>query len=150
VVVPSFTRNLLPGSFQHGDAMSMAHSLESRLPFLEYRQVDLAFSLPSDAKIAAGASKATLRSYLHRIGQHDIANRADKRGYPTPTSDWLAQGNGAILRDVLLDRSSLIGEYVDPVKLETLIDHHVAGSHRASDPVYALLTTQLWLSACIA
>ncbi len=145
-----FTRNLLPGFLHYGDAMSMAHSIESRLPFLDYRLVDLAFSLPTDAKIAAGASKAPLRSYLHRVGQHDIANRIDKRGYPTPTSDWLAQGNGAILRDVLLDRSSLIGEYVDPVKLKALIDHHVGGSHRASDPLYALLTTQLWLTACIA
>ena len=145
-----FTRNTLPGFLQYGDAVSMAHSVENRLPFLDYRLVNLAFSLPAASKVINGQTKVPLRNYLLAAGQREIANRVDKRAYPTPTSEWLAHDNDRLLREVLVDRSSMLQQYFKPHALEKLVDKHVAGRFGASDQMYGLLSTELWLNRCIA
>ena len=145
-----FTRNTLPGFLQYGDAVSMAHSVENRLPFLDYRLVDLAFRLPAASKVVNGQTKVPLRNYLLAAGQREIANRVDKRGYPTPASEWLAHDNGRLLREVLVDRSAMLRQYFKPHALEKLVDMHVAGRFGASDQLYGLLSTELWLNRCIA
>jgi asparagine synthase (glutamine-hydrolysing) len=145
-----FTRNTLPGFLQYGDAVSMAHSVEIRVPFLDYRLVNLAFSLPAASKVINGQTKVPLRNYLLAAGQPEIANRVDKRGYPTPASEWLAHDNGRLLREVLVDRSSMLQQYFKPHALEKLVENHVAGRFGAGNQMYGLLSTELWLNRCIA
>ncbi|HEY5316879.1 MAG TPA: asparagine synthase (glutamine-hydrolyzing), partial [Solirubrobacteraceae bacterium] len=85
-----FSRDLLPAFLQYGDAVSMAHSIETRLPFLDYRLVEFGMALPPAARISAGETKHLLRDHLRGTGQHEIAGRRGKRGYPTPAHQWLA------------------------------------------------------------
>jgi asparagine synthase (glutamine-hydrolysing) len=148
-LLEDFSRDLLPGFLHYGDAISMAHSVEARLPFLDHRLVELCFRMPLDYKVRAGQSKAVLRSYLRAAGQKEIACRRRKEGYPTPTNHWLAQGGGTILREVLLDPGALTRAYVSPTALERLIDRHVAGMFAAGDVLFALLCTELWLQECV-
>jgi asparagine synthase (glutamine-hydrolysing) len=139
------TRDILPGLLHYGDAISMAHSVESRLPFLDYRLVELASSLPGVFKVGGGETKRILRDHLRSVDLAIIANRPDKQGYPTPADLWLGDSGGAALRDLLLSPGAEIGAYCRPKQLKRLIDHHVSGRRGAGNHLYRLLTTELWL-----
>lgn len=148
-LVADLTREVLPGLLQYGDAISMAHSIESRLPFLDYRLVEFASSLPSEFKVGNGRTKRILRDHLHAAGLTAIAERRDKQGYPTPAGSWLTSNGAALLRSQLLAPGAEIHAYCRPDRLERLIDHHVAGRGGAANHLYRLLTTQIWLRTCI-
>jgi asparagine synthase (glutamine-hydrolysing) len=139
-----FSRDLLPAFLQYGDAVSMAHSIETRLPFLDYRLVEFGMAQPPAARIFAAETKHLLRSHLRRAGRHEIADRRGKRGYPTPTHQWLAADGGAILREVLLDPGARVARMTDPGRVARMIDRHVAGSYAGGDALYSLLATELW------
>ncbi len=143
------SRHILPGLLQYGDAVSMAHSVESRLPFLDYRLVEYLFSRASDIKIRDGQTKWLLREYLRFAGQQDIGNRPDKLGYPTPVERWLAEDGGAIPREFLLSSGAKIHEFCDPKALRGLIDRYVAGGRRSGNHLYRLLSTEFWLRECL-
>lgn len=144
-----FARDLLPGFLHYGDAISMAHSIESRLPFLDHRLVELCFRMPGEYKLRAGRSKAVLRSYVQRAGHREIAVCRRKRGYPTPTSQWLARDGGSLLRQLLLDRDAFTRAYLAPDALERLIDRHAGGMLAAGDVLFGLVSTELWLQECV-
>ena len=144
------TREILPGLLHYGDAISMAHSIESRLPYLDYRVVEFASTLPAEFKVGHGETKRILRDHLRAVGLRAIADRRDKQGYPTPADDWLTANDGALLRSQLLAPGAEIHAYCRPDRLERLIDHHVAGQKGAGNHLYRLLTTQLWLRTCIS
>jgi asparagine synthase (glutamine-hydrolysing) len=90
----------------------MAHGVESRLPFVDYRLVEFLFAC-SNIKIYAGEIKWVLREYLRRNGQERIASRPDKQGYPTPIERWLAADEGALAKEVLLAGDSRVQEFCD-------------------------------------
>lgn len=144
------TRDILPGLLHYGDAISMAHSIESRLPFLDYRLVEFASSLPGAFKVGDGETKRILRDHLRSVDLAIIANRRDKQGYPTPADNWLGANGGAALKDLLLSPDAEIRAYCRPKQLERLIDHHASGRGGAGNHLYRLLTTELWLRGCIA
>ncbi|MDX2086139.1 MAG: asparagine synthase (glutamine-hydrolyzing) [Candidatus Melainabacteria bacterium] len=73
------------------DRNSMAFSLESRLPYLDYRLVDFAYSLPHAYKIDRQQTKALLRSAAKSVLPDVVLNRRDKMGFETPASHWFAQ-----------------------------------------------------------
>jgi asparagine synthase (glutamine-hydrolysing) len=144
------TQEILPGLLHYGDAISMAHSIESRLPFLDYRLVEFASSLPADFKVGRGDTKRILRDHLRSVGLPAIADRRDKLGYPTPADSWLSADGGALLRSELLSPGAEIHAYCRPDRLEQLIGRYVSGRKEAGNHLYRLLTTQLWLRACIS
>jgi asparagine synthase (glutamine-hydrolysing) len=145
-----FARDLLPGFLHYGDAISMAHGVESRLPYLDHRLVELCFRMPSAHKVRDGRTKAVLRAYLHRAGHERVAECRRKRGYPTPTSGWLARDGGAVLREHLLDPGARTRDYVDPGALERLIERHAGGMLAAGDVLFGLLCTEIWLQECVS
>lgn len=144
-----FTQRILPGFLHYGDAISMAHSVETRLPFLDVRVVELCARLPPRLKIDGGGTKRILRQYLRRAGQERIGGRPDKRGFPTPVNRWLAADNGALAREVLLAPAARVGAYASRASMGRLIDDHVAGRLGPGDHLYRLLTTELWLQECL-
>ena len=139
-----FSADTLPGLLRFGDAVSMAHSIEIRLPFLDYRLVEFGIRLPPAARVAAGETKHLLRQHLRSVVQHEIADRGDKKGFPMPALAWLAADGGAILREVLLDRGAKTAAIVDPPALERAIARHAGGRHTVGEALYALLATELW------
>ncbi len=143
------TRDILPGLLQYGDAISMAHSIESRLPFLDYRLVEFASSLPSEFKVGAGETKRVLRDHLRTVDLSVIANRRRKHGYPTPANTWMAEDGGAALKDLLLSPNAEIRSFCRPKRIERLIEHHASGRGGAGNHLYRILTTELWLRTCI-
>lgn len=83
----------LTALLQHGDAVSIAHGVEARLPFMDYRLVEWVFRARPQI-VARGLTKTPARDYLSANRLQAIADRPDKKGYPTPTSRWLNEGAG--------------------------------------------------------
>lgn len=141
--------NILPGLLHYGDAMSMAHGIESRNPFLDYRLVEWMFRLPPRLRFNHGETKWVLREYLRQNGQLVIGNRPDKKGYPTPVGHWLAGNQSAEVEAILLDKDSLLAQWCDGRKIRNLIQQNRAGVMAAEHHLYKLLSTQLWLKECL-
>ena len=79
----------IPQLLRYEDKNSMRWSIESRVPFLDYRLVELAMSLPSGYKIRLGTTKYILRKAMKGLVSDRILNRRDKIGFAAPDEDWL-------------------------------------------------------------
>jgi len=77
---------------QFGDRINMAFSIENRSPFLDYRLIQFAFSLPSRYKIKNGVTKWIIKKIAKKFIPHEIVERADKRGFSAPVNQWFGWG----------------------------------------------------------
>jgi asparagine synthase (glutamine-hydrolysing) len=144
-----FTRAILPGLLHYSDAISMGQSIESRLPFMDYRLVEWAFSQDDSRKVHEGVTKVVLREYLRRVGLVEMAERREKQGFPTPVPQWLAEDNGAIAREWLLSQGARIRDYCSGTGIKGIIERHVRDPASTGDTLYKLLSTESWLRECI-
>lgn len=143
------SRNILPGLLHYGDVISMAHGVESRLPFMDYRLVEWMFAHGGEIKIHEGQTKWVLRQYLQHVGQSRIAERKDKLGYPTPVERWLSENNGAMVRDLLLASDTKITRFCDSQGIEKLLNKHLSGRPGSGNHLYRLISTELWMRSCL-
>jgi len=148
-MVQDHSRNILPGLLHYGDAISMAHGVESRLPFMDFRLVEWLFSKGDAAKVREGETKWVLREYLRHAGQGKIAERKDKQGYPTPIERWLADDHAAVVREFLLGPNSKITRFCDVHRMKRLLNLHLAGRPGAGNHLYRLVSAELWLRRCV-
>lgn len=81
----------LPMLLHWEDRDSMAHSVEARLPFLDYRLVEFVLGLPDDLKIREGTTKKVLREALRDTLPEPVCNRMDKMGFVTPEEIWICR-----------------------------------------------------------
>jgi asparagine synthase (glutamine-hydrolysing) len=82
-------KTLLPALLQVEDRVSMAHGLESRVPLLDHRLVELAATIPADIKFKDGTMKHVFKQAVRTLVPDVIAERKDKMGFPVPLSEWL-------------------------------------------------------------
>jgi asparagine synthase (glutamine-hydrolysing) len=85
------------------DRDSMAHSVESRVPFLDYRLVEFLLALPPSFKISGGVTKRVLRSAMTSLLPREIAERRDKMGFLTAEEIWVTEGSPETFRTLLED-----------------------------------------------
>jgi asparagine synthase (glutamine-hydrolysing) len=93
------------------DRNSMAFSIESRVPFLDFRIVEYALNAPTSLKIRKGIRKYILRKAFQKILPKAIYNRYDKLGFPTPQERWTKQNVGEVnsmLQDALLELKDIL------------------------------------------
>ena len=95
----SIVRSQLPALLRYEDRNSMAHSVETRLPFLDHRLVEYAFRLPDKVKLHGGVSKLILRRTMRGIVPDMILDRRDKIGFATPERDWLLGPLSGVIRE---------------------------------------------------
>ena len=141
--------HILPGLLHYGDAISMAHSIETRHPFLDYRLVEWIFRAPMDVKLRDGETKWVLREYLRARGQREIGNRRDKRGYPTPAGAWLASEEGRYLESAVMRSGNPLHEWCEPARLANLFERQRRGAIAADHHLYKIISTQMWIDRCI-
>jgi asparagine synthase (glutamine-hydrolysing) len=84
-----FHHRILPRILKNFDLMSMAHGVEVRMPFMDYRLVNYSFSLPPESKINAGWTKLVLREAMKGLLPEDIRLRKLKIGFNSPLLNWL-------------------------------------------------------------
>jgi len=130
----------LPGLLQVEDRVSMAVSLESRVPLLDRRIVDLISTMPAAMKFKGGAMKYILKKAAKNILPPVIMERKDKMGFPVPLHLWAKNGAGVFFRDVLLSKTCRERGIFDPKKLENLIDNERAFGHT----LWGALCVELW------
>lgn len=114
------TQTNLPVLLRYEDKNSMAHSVETRLPFLDYRTLELALSLPSKVKIHDGWTKWILRRIMSKKMPDSIVWRKNKFGFEAPEEQWLVQ-HGEEMRNRILS-STLLADLCDLKKLDSMLD----------------------------
>jgi asparagine synthase (glutamine-hydrolysing) len=124
------------------DNMSMATSVESRVPFLDHILVEAVCAMPSDAKLRGFKTKYVLRKAMEGTVPDSILKRR-KRGFPTPLPPWMKQQHGAI-RSILLDRRFNQREIVRPDAVQSLLRAHESGRQNCTFKLWRLLNFELW------
>jgi asparagine synthase (glutamine-hydrolysing) len=142
-------QRFLPSLLRYEDRNSMAFSIETRLPFLDYRLVELAFSLPDDQKLQGVTTKVVLRRALGGRLPDPVRVRADKMGYETPTDVWLRTRYARDARERLA-REGLLHDYVDGRVLLEELDRYLAGSRDIGLQVWRWLNLEAWLRQFVA
>jgi len=131
-------KTLLPALLQVEDRVSMAVSLESRVPLLDRRIVDLVTTMPPPMKFRGGKTKFMLKRAIKDKLPAEIFDRKDKMGFPVPLNVWM---QGGVVRDfvgdTLLSRASRERGLFDPNGLEGLINRE------------AKFGRQLWGALCL-
>jgi len=111
----------------HSDRMSMAHSLEMRVPFLDGPLVDFAFSLPEERKVAGSCTKAVLKAYAVEAGiPRSLAYRR-KKGFPVPWGPWVRGPLRAFVEEVL-EGASWMDPYFRREGLRAVFREHLEGA----------------------
>ena len=114
-------KTLLPALLQVEDRMSMAHGLESRVPLLDVRIVELAAKMPADIKFKNGEMKYIFKKAIKEFIPESIYNRKDKMGFPTPVNNWFQNEAKEMLYDVLGSLKSKSRGYIDNNSLLQMI-----------------------------
>jgi len=141
------TRSRLPALLRYEDRLSMAFSIESRVPFLDHRLVELAFALPDTLRVRDGWSKYALRRALATLLPASVVWRRDKKGFPTPISAWLRDERGAAARALLRDPQRRTRHIFPAATLDAALDSHHAGAADRSAQLWRALSTELWFHA---
>lgn len=125
------------------DRNSMAHSRETRVPFLDYRLAEFCISLPGQYKLSSGSTKRVLRSAVSGVVPEKIINRVDKQGYSSPMPSWLAKEiNGFFMESV--EEASKLPFANRKLVLQKATDFNAGKCH--FDPVlWNLITTDKWI-----
>jgi asparagine synthase (glutamine-hydrolysing) len=125
------------------DQMSMAASIESRVPFLDHRLVEFAAGLPERMKLRGLTTKWILREAVRDLLPREILTRK-KMGFPVPFGVWMRGAWNAIAREVLLDTRSRQRGIIQPEAVERLLSSHASGVGDGADAIWALLNLELW------
>ena len=140
-----FTGSYLPGLLHDQDRNSMAHSIESRMPFLDYRLVELAFSMPWQQKIRRGRRKYVLRNAMKGIIPETIENRVDKMGFLNPVQDWLKKSFGAEVAEIIGSQSFKQRDYFDHFRVAKEYKAHQNGQKNIWLTIWRWVNLELWL-----
>jgi asparagine synthase (glutamine-hydrolysing) len=138
------TQRGLPELLRYEDRNSMAHSLEARVPFLDYRVVELCFSLPADELIRAGETKSVLRRAFADLLPPEVRGRRDKIGFATPEGSWMRGALGALAADVFASQSFRERGLADAAVVRRRLERHGRGEVDAGTELWRALNLELW------
>ena len=129
------------------DKMTMATSIELRVPFLDYQLVEWAASRPASAKVRRDANgklvtKYLLRRYAEARLPRSVIDRP-KQGFPTPLYGWFSGPLGNQIREALLGPESWVGETMDRTMLREMVEN-AGRSSRDGDRLWLLYVLELW------
>lgn len=127
----------------NGDRTGMAHSIESRLPYLDHRVVEFALSLPAAVKVGFGERKRVLREVAKSRIPQSMLDRTDKMGFVTPEPLWLRRE----LRDDVRAAVSRLDDvpYIDRARARAFVEAFEAGEHDDFRAVWRLYALPAWL-----
>lgn len=159
-------------TFLHGllvveDKMSMAHGLESRVPFLDNDLVDFACKLPAHYKVAyaddasafvdeddllskyrpppgVGVGKIVLRAAMEKVISPTVTNRA-KKGFSAPDASWFRGESIEYVNELLRDRQAAIYDYLRHGYICRKLEEHATGTHNHRLFIWSLLSFEWWL-----
>jgi asparagine synthase (glutamine-hydrolysing) len=125
------------------DRMSMAHSIESRVPLLDNEVVDFASTLPASLKIKNGRRKHVLKEVAATLVPREILNRR-KQGFGVPLGVWFRGNLRELFADTLLSSSSLQRGYFQPSFVRQIVNEHLAGRRDHTLRLWQLVVFDRW------
>ncbi len=142
-------QRLLPSLLRYEDRDSMAFSIETRLPFLDYRLVEAAFALPDGERLDGDDTKAILRRALADRVPAAVLARRDKKGFETPSDVWLRGRHAGEARRRLLGPGPL-DEWLDRRVLAVELEDYLAGRRATGLQVWRWLSLEAWARRFLA
>ncbi len=130
------------------DNMSMAASIESRVPFLDHSLVEFATNIPQNLQLGRFAGKRILKKAVEDLLPHSILYRP-KLGFPTPWSGWLAGPQFDVIQNLLLEPRSMERGLFKPSAVGRLFEEHRSGYRDHYNRIWRLLNLELWHRACL-
>jgi asparagine synthase (glutamine-hydrolysing) len=124
------------------DKMTMANSVELRVPLLDHKILEFAAALPASLKVHGVTTKYLAKKALASRVPKEILRRR-KAGFPVPYETWLRNGSRGWVRDLLLDRQTTNRGYFDSGRMEALLTSS-AQSGGYSKEIFSLVTLELW------
>jgi asparagine synthase (glutamine-hydrolysing) len=125
------------------DQMSMAASIESRVPFLDHTFVEFAARIPDRLKICGRTQKHILKAAMSDLLPRGIRHRK-KMGFPTPLARWLRDPRAEPFYAALRSPDGLVAAHFDLGEVDALIEAHRLGREDATDRIWRLLNLQIW------
>ncbi|MDA7946880.1 MAG: asparagine synthase (glutamine-hydrolyzing) [Hyphomicrobiaceae bacterium] len=128
------------------DRASMAVSLEVRVPMLDHRVVEFAWSLPRAFKVGGGRGKRILRKVLARHVPDDLIKR-QKMGFAVPIDEWLRGPLKEWASDLLSPSALKRNGFVEPEPVQRVWAEHLSGARSRPLPLWSVLMLQSWADA---
>jgi asparagine synthase (glutamine-hydrolysing) len=125
------------------DRMSMASSLEARVPLLDHVLAEFVLGLPVRTRFPRWRLKGLLRDSVRDLLPDEVLDRR-KHGFTVPVTRWFREDLDTYARDVLLDAATARRGYVDVGRVRRLLDEHRAGRVNAGNAIWSLLMFELW------
>lgn len=125
------------------DQMSMAASIESRVPFLDHELVEHVVRMPARFKVRGLTTKAVLREALRKRVPREILHRR-KLGFPVPFGRWAREQFAGHMRASILGPRALARGLFEAAELERLVGEHESGAANHADRLWLLLSLELW------
>jgi len=125
------------------DRMSMACSIESRVPLLDHTFVEFAASLPAEFKLNGATGKHIFKKAAEQLLPASIVHRP-KMGFPTPIGGWLRQEYRPAVEALLSDRQGFSRQFLEGGELDRLLAKTRSGREDTTDRIWRLLTFEIW------
>ena len=125
------------------DKMTMAASLECRVPLLDHELVELAAKIPANVKVAGGELKSLMKKALADVLPRDVLHRP-KRGFGAPMGAWMKGALSGMLESALSRQSIEARGLLNPDPVARLIEDHRANRVDGTDKLLALLNLEVW------
>ncbi len=126
-----------------GDKLTMANSLEARVPLLDHKLVEFAASLPAEFKLHGGRRKHLLKRVAADLLPLPIVSRR-KQGFPIPIDEWLRNEARPMMRDLLAEETLRRRGLFDVEYVQSLIRQHESGFADHALPLWGLMNLELW------
>jgi asparagine synthase (glutamine-hydrolysing) len=137
------TRTYLHELLMKQDQMSMAASIESRVPFLDHKQVEFSARLPARMKLRGATTKYVLRESMKGLLPEEILSRP-KMGFPVPVGAWFRGVFRGIIEEYLLSERALSRGIFDAHFVRSLIRRHQEFGEDHSERLWALVNFEIW------
>jgi len=136
-------KTYLPSLLLVEDRMSMAHSVEDRVPLLDHRIVELAAKIPGRIKISGLTLKWVPRKYAEGLLPKAVLEHR-KMGFLVPVADWMRGPLRSFVEDVLLGERALARGIFRTDEVRALVREHMSGTRDRSTQLWSLLNIELW------
>lgn len=141
------TKTYLHELLMKQDQMSMAASLESRVPFLDHELVEFTAKIPVRMKIRGKDTKWILREAMKGILPDEILSR-EKMGFPVPLGKWLRKDYKHLVDEYILSERSLSRGIFNADFVRKLVDEHDSGKNHTTR-LFRLINIEIWLRQCV-
>jgi len=144
ILMRSITSDPLPIYLRVEDRNSMAHSIECRLPFLDYRLVSFVLRLPTEWSVRGPWSKYVLREGMRGKIPESVRSRVDKMGFPTSSGKWLSEGLYEPVMDLLHSREARGRGIYNIERVIRDFERHRKGEIDATDKLNQVIQFEIW------